>query len=748
MKRKFLWMLAATLISLTGCARGEAPPDGQEGQTRTDAQTPESDQSAGQNALSGGKVPVAQFQEVKADIGSLFNYSWLGDSIMYSQSQWLAEEDSRKKTLYQAAIDGTGEPQIVLEETPHELYFDVFFTDREDCLYLFGREMDGGATKYYMKKTDAAGQELYCEYVGQTLPNMSGESSMAYGYADSHGNSVLINMDGFGYLFDSEGKYLGSQKIELSQYSFLDGGEDGVFLWENNSGSKGVTLVQIDWQTASFREPVQLTFTGILDQFSSYTLLSGYELGILLSTNSTLFQYDPDTGKGTELLNWQAGTVNVDGASVSQLRFLPKNEDGTQDIELLSYSFAENAAETALIQYMDESELPEKEVITLGTAFSPTVEKLLRRFNRSNLKYAVELLEYDNRTMEESLMYGKDNIPDLIDTGWITPEVLAGKGLLEDLEPYFEKSSVISREDILEPIWEAGIAGGRLTSALINFDIQTLITSAESVPDDGWSYEDMFALDRANPKLQLLDYFSPSTVYNLLMRTGMDHFIDFDEKKCSFDSDEYIQLLEDINSLNYPEQPKEGHSGQVIYEDEEIARFLSGEFMIRYDTYSSPYHYQTAMDKYGGKARSVGYPTPDGSACFLINNRIKLSIYSGSEHKDAAWAFIEYLLSEEQQSWYGTSFQGFPARKDAFESYLNKPYSQSLVFKDENPTEEYREYLRYMVQHMRGMQTIYTKELSNIMYEETESYFQGGKTAKEAASVIQNRIQLFLDEMN
>ena len=77
MKRKFLWMLAATLISLTGCARGEAPPDGQEGQTRTDAQTPESDQSAGQNALSGGKVPVAQFQEVKADIGSLFNYSWL-----------------------------------------------------------------------------------------------------------------------------------------------------------------------------------------------------------------------------------------------------------------------------------------------------------------------------------------------------------------------------------------------------------------------------------------------------------------------------------------------------------------------------------------------------------------------------------------------------------------------------------------------------------------------------------------------
>ena len=67
----------------------------------------------------------------------------------------------------------------------------------------------------------------------------------------------------------------------------------------------------------------------------------------------------------------------------------------------------------------------------------------------------------------------------------------------------------------------------------------------------------MFALDRANPKLQLLDYFSPSIVYNLLMRTGMDHFIDFDERKCRFDSEEYIQLLEDINGLNYPEQPKD-----------------------------------------------------------------------------------------------------------------------------------------------------------------------------------------------
>ena len=52
-----------------------------------------------------------------------------------------------------------------------------------------------------------------------------------------------------------------------------------------------------------------------------------------------------------------------------------------------------------------------------------------------------------------------------------------------------------------------------------------------------------------------------------------------------------------------------------------------------------------------------------------------------------------------------------------------------------------------MAGHLYTDQNINTSSIIDIMHEETESYFQGGKTAEEAAGIIQNRVQLYLDEM-
>ena len=38
------------------------------------------------------------------------------------------------------------------------------------------------------------------------------------------------------------------------------------------------------------------------------------------------------------------------------------------------------------------------------------------------------------------------------------------------------------------------------------------------------------------------------------------------------------------------------------------------------------------------------------------------------------------------------------------------------------------------------------KVIMNIIYEEAESFFRGQKTAEDAAGMIQNRVQLYLDE--
>ena len=169
--------------------------------------------------------------------------------------------------------------------------------------------------------------------------------------------------------------------------------------------------------------------------------------------------------------------------------------------------------------------------------------------------------------------------------------------------------------------------------------------------------------------------------------------------------------------------------------------------MIRFAYYSSPYDYHTTAAKYQGQAKSVGYPTTDGSPFHVLNPRQQLAIYSGSQCKDGAWAFIEYLLSEAEQSWYGESGRGFPVRKDCFEAYLDKPFGQRAQYMGDAVTKQEMDALRFMTEHMYVSQSINNRVISEILFEEIDAFLSGDKTAPEDAEIIQNRVQLYFNEM-
>lgn len=125
---------------------------------------------------------------------------------------------------------------------------------------------------------------------------------------------------------------------------------------------------------------------------------------------------------------------------------------------------------------------------------------------------------------------------------------------------------------------------------------------------------------------------------------------------------------------------------------------------------------------------------------------MQFAIYSDSPNKEGAWAFLEYMLSEEEQSWYGADSAGFPVRKSAFDVYLRKPYSPVYKMADENVSEETAEMIRQVMEHIHVEQSAVTGELNNIIYEEMQAYFAGDKTVEQCVEIIQNRAQLYLDE--
>ena len=107
---------------------------------------------------------------------------------------------------------------------------------------------------------------------------------------------------------------------------------------------------------------------------------------------------------------------------------------------------------------------------------------------------------------------------------------------------------------------------------------------------------------------------------------------------------------------------------------------------------------------------------------------------------------MEFLLSENEQNWYSSEKDVFPTRTDAFEEYLVKYYFSSNIYTTVISQEDTPDKIRYMAAHLSLNQND-MGEIGSIISEELQAYFTGDKTVEETAKIIQNRVQLYLDEM-
>lgn len=470
----------------------------------------------------------------------------------------------------------------------------------------------------------------------------------------------------------------------------------------------------------------------------NYKLLGGDENGFLISTTNKLWQYDIRTGKAEELLNWQDGNVNIDGYNVEKIIV------AEPDMTVLCYDYALDEYEIAEISYVDKAYVKERKTVVLGAAHSFAVKPWVKKFNRSNKDYVVVIKEYENITQfTDVLLYNREEIPDLLDISWSSAEMLNSKNLLVDLEPYFNESEVVGKEDLMEQVWEAGCYQGVLTSIMNGFSFQTCLTTADTISEDGWTYEDFFALEDACPESRPLQTYTEIGVWKFLQTAGVNDYADWESRTCSFTSPEFMELLTQLKELAYVTADQ----SRVEYETDTAQQFLSGEFLIQTGNYGSPYFIKSMLKEYNGKVKNVGYPTKDGSPCYLMNPQMQLGIYSQSENKDGAWAFIEYLLSEEMQDWYGAENNIFPVRKEAFETYLSRSYSRT---RGDGEYDKYitktKKIIQRMLKYAQPQKDGDAGKITEIIYEELQAYFADTRTAKETADIIQSRVQLYLDE--
>lgn len=525
-------------------------------------------------------------------------------------------------------------------------------------------------------------------------------------------------------------------------------------------GAEGAELRKVDLTTKSFGDPV----AGIKSSTTA-SYYTGVEKSLLSSGMNTVSLFDVQTGTSEELFDWL--DANVNNMNVSNVGEL---SDGR--IWAISHEYTDDSNKTELIVFTKKkaSEVPQKETITFGTLWlSFEVRESIINFNKTSEQYHIDVKEYVEDDIEAGMeQFNIDiagsNCPDLIDLSSISYEQYASKGVFEDLYPYMEKNG-INKDDYLANILKAYETEGKLYGIVPQFYINTVAAKASNTGDiQGWTLPEMldFVKD-ANPENIFL-YGSKDLIFYYCIYNNMDEFINWETGECYFEDDSFIRTLDFAASfpeeIDFDSEGREGTSSMIH----------SDKALLMQTSVSNVQNYQMMNGLFGEKVAFVGYPNNDRKGNLIQPSGASVGIASRSKNKDAAWEFIESLISEEAQNGLVAqdgSSSGFPILKSALDKQFEKDMTTEY-YTDENgenaeqpkaysgyddyqmeiyaATQEEVDGVKALIDSAEKLTSSSNEELTKIINEETQAFFAGQKSAADTAAVIQNRVQIYVNE--
>lgn len=726
-------------------------------------------------------VYVPEYIELgEGENNSFYNAQIEQDSIYCINNSYDEATMTSKTELYRYTPSEGGEPAVVPVALKENTSVNGFSLDKEGniyfCIYDYSETMSDESGmisgRTLLAKYDAQGSLLYEQDITDIL-NKNEENSYVSGMvADGEGRLYLYSTD-LVRLFDSEGSYKGDIDNNDNWISGMGRGKDGkvyISYYDSNSGTGGTVLAELDFDG----KKVGNTYTGFPENGGGSSLTAGIEKDFLINDRNKLLEYDMASQTTKEILTWLDSDIN--GQYVEGIGAL---EDGR--IIAMINDWGTGETDIALLTKMKSSELPQKEQITIGTLYSnQNLQAAAVNFNKSSDKYHVNIQNYiDNNvswtetTYEDAMTRLNNDItsgvncPDILDLSQLNVKQLASKGVFENLMPYLEKSTVLKKDDFMQNILDSYTYDGVLVSIPSTFSLSTVIGKASDVGEEmGWTLEEMIAFAEEHEGAQLFNNASKSSIMHYCMTYNMDSFVDWSTGECSFDTPEFKQLLEFVN--HFPDE--------IDWESDtrsEPAKIQAGDVLLSMAYISDVNNIQEYMAMFNEPITCIGYPTMDGDGGCMLNVNELYAITAGSSHKEGAWAFIEHYL--ENQSTDNIFSYGLPTRLSKFEEMIEKATAVEYVLDengepllDENgekiqaggmssisygdweytyhtPTEEEAALLRQLVEAAKPVAAA-NDEISTIISEEAEAFYQGQKSADEVAKVIQSRAQIYVSE--
>lgn len=362
-------------------------------------------------------------------------------------------------------------------------------------------------------------------------------------------------------------------------------------------------------------------------------------------------------------------------------------------------------------------------------------------FNRKYPMWHVEMSEYEYKETSLLTKLTAGEGPQLIDSFLVGFEDHAD--WWEPLDGFYGQINL----DLLPETVEMGKIDGVARGVLTGFCIDTMITLAET-PEE-WDYEtflDCLMGDNAATK----------SVYNTI--SGSDgfpfaglFFHDFDEtflydaENCTtnFEGDSFQKIMRLAKKYEQSEN-------QSTAED-----FMQGESLCAVVEIRGPEDLAALRVIGKDHFQYIGFPAQNGSVNYLVgSNPLCIRTNASPEEKQAAYAFLSFLLSDEGQKPGDALYGTWSVRQDLLKEQmegLEESSDSNLIGFPQIPLaghldpERDFEILSDLMKNARPKKYM-PRELRTILTEEVSGYLEGATSEEELVNHLKNRVELYLKE--
>lgn len=626
--------------------------------------------------------------------------------------------------------------------------------------------------------------------------NEDGMSGSLSSFAvDAAGNLYVSDYNNI-YVLDAEGNV--QFKLDGSQYNGslnrLNAQQVGVMWYNytddvNAADENGQYFVPIDLETKDWGEKVKLPS-------NVWSILPGDDVYDFYYTyNNNIYGYAAKTDTKEKLVDWLAcdvDTNNMSGyAMLSDSRVAALMQDWSTD---------PTTYQLIVLHRVDASEIKEKKVLTLACMYLDwNLRSMIVEYNKTNDEYRINVVDYSEYATDDDYNAGvtkltteiiSGSVPDIFLTSNLPIDKYAAKGVIADLNTFMDGGNGLSRDYFVPQVMSALEKDGKLYELPTSFSVQTAYAlSSIASQYDTWN---VAAVQDAMTQLQegatvFSDGWTKNTALSNCLSRNLSAFVDWTTGKCEFDSEAFQQLLAFCNS--FPAETSDG-DGAIAYAssadiavddamwESDATRITNGkQLMSTIEMYSFD-SYIWSVYAIRDKITFTGYPTEAGSGS-SFGLQMPMAISSVTKYPDAAWDFVCSIIKKMNTIDENNYYYGFPISQAAFDAEMTDIMTEQYQL-DENGEQvdwdgdgEPDRAIRGSYETMENGETVYKdvyaltqeemdqilgvinnthsvydydQEILDIITDEVAAYFAGDKDVQTTASMIQSRVNLYVQE--